>query len=351
VKDAKAQDFTWVHYNKGILDVCDWLDFGIATTLTEPSRSFPVCHARGEPLAALVAPFNFGPYDSFDDDAPYRLDVKGESHEGHSVLEYWPSDDQPAESSSGGGEYEWERRFIRALWVGFGYMLVVGALTDAASLYGPAESIAWGAIAAAALGLAILAYYWDSLTDRGGSLIARWRWVRNTVYVFAGMVALLGLIFVIGIVSTSSPNSAELVQVLRSRRHSAGRLLGVGGRGPSRWWQEHRGTFANLAVQRWLAGLSRAGRLRVERKQRLQREQEHLDNLGACRSNDTHVLALARASGARLLFSRDQALHADFWTGARRGASGPCVADRRVRTSAEANALQVHVTRRERHCR
>ncbi|MBR1235042.1 hypothetical protein [Bradyrhizobium sp. AUGA SZCCT0182] len=31
-----------------------------------------------------------------------------------------------------------------------------------------------------------------------------------------------------------------------------------------------------------------------------------------CISNDQHVIALARASGARILFSKDEPLHADF---------------------------------------
>ena len=31
-----------------------------------------------------------------------------------------------------------------------------------------------------------------------------------------------------------------------------------------------------------------------------------------CRSNDTHVIALAQISGARLLYSNDKDLHVDF---------------------------------------
>lgn len=34
--------------------------------------------------------------------------------------------------------------------------------------------------------------------------------------------------------------------------------------------------------------------------------------LGLCQSNDAHIIALARVSGARLLCSLDQALHQDF---------------------------------------
>lgn len=45
---------------------------------------------------------------------------------------------------------------------------------------------------------------------------------------------------------------------------------------------------------------------------RVDREAQLLTADGSCRSNDEHVLALARVSGARLLFSRDEALRQDF---------------------------------------
>ena len=41
-------------------------------------------------------------------------------------------------------------------------------------------------------------------------------------------------------------------------------------------------------------------------------ETEALRALRVCRSNDEHVLALARVSGARLLFTNDRALQQDF---------------------------------------
>ena len=40
--------------------------------------------------------------------------------------------------------------------------------------------------------------------------------------------------------------------------------------------------------------------------------EEELGREGRCRSNDIHVIALAQISGARLLYSNDQALHEDF---------------------------------------
>lgn len=41
-------------------------------------------------------------------------------------------------------------------------------------------------------------------------------------------------------------------------------------------------------------------------------DREHQRVAGLCNSNDPHVVALALVSGARVLFSDDQALHADF---------------------------------------
>ena len=39
---------------------------------------------------------------------------------------------------------------------------------------------------------------------------------------------------------------------------------------------------------------------------------KEIKNRGSCRSNDEHIIALAQASGARLLFSNDKNLHEDF---------------------------------------
>lgn len=62
----------------------------------------------------------------------------------------------------------------------------------------------------------------------------------------------------------------------------------------------------------WLKSATRFGRVRTvsdddvdERAKRLRRE-------GICTSNDEHVLALALVSGARLLYTNDNALIADF---------------------------------------
>ena len=44
----------------------------------------------------------------------------------------------------------------------------------------------------------------------------------------------------------------------------------------------------------------------------VEEETSALQDKNVCKSNDAHVLALARVSGARLLFTNDQALQEDF---------------------------------------
>lgn len=68
----------------------------------------------------------------------------------------------------------------------------------------------------------------------------------------------------------------------------------------------------NNKVERWLRGLRRANVARVIPKSDIEQEEKVLSQLGLHQSNDMHILALARASGARLLFSRDENLGQDF---------------------------------------
>ena len=58
-----------------------------------------------------------------------------------------------------------------------------------------------------------------------------------------------------------------------------------------------------------LAQLARAGRARLVPWERVQ---PHKACFGNIRSNDPHVLALARAAGVRLLYTGDKKLRADF---------------------------------------
>lgn len=67
------------------------------------------------------------------------------------------------------------------------------------------------------------------------------------------------------------------------------------------------------AVIARLVELERAGRARnVDKTQPGEVEAETREVSSSCLSDDPHVVALARVSGARVLASRDAALHADF---------------------------------------
>ena len=65
-------------------------------------------------------------------------------------------------------------------------------------------------------------------------------------------------------------------------------------------------------IRRLLTALDRAGRLRSADPERLLREEARLRADGRCRSNDSHVLALAIVSGARTRATFDNALAHDF---------------------------------------
>lgn len=60
------------------------------------------------------------------------------------------------------------------------------------------------------------------------------------------------------------------------------------------------------------AQLRLAGRIVEYAEQRLSEEVDNIEKGAKLKSNDIHIIALARVSGARLLFSRDGALHKDF---------------------------------------
>lgn len=66
------------------------------------------------------------------------------------------------------------------------------------------------------------------------------------------------------------------------------------------------------AVRRLLVDLDRAGRLRSADAERLRQEENRLCAGRRCRSNDSHVLALAIVSGARTLATFDNDLAHDF---------------------------------------
>ncbi|MBX9599671.1 MAG: hypothetical protein K2X35_01660 [Bryobacteraceae bacterium] len=74
----------------------------------------------------------------------------------------------------------------------------------------------------------------------------------------------------------------------------------------------HNELIRNERVRRLLVALSRSGRLRIEAAASLSAEERLMKKLRVCVSNDVHVLALARVSGARTLATFDEALTEDF---------------------------------------
>ena len=65
-------------------------------------------------------------------------------------------------------------------------------------------------------------------------------------------------------------------------------------------------------AKRKLADYRRAGRARLVAASRFAEDEAELKASGRLRSDDAHVLALARVSGARLLYTADQDLIEDF---------------------------------------
>lgn len=64
--------------------------------------------------------------------------------------------------------------------------------------------------------------------------------------------------------------------------------------------------------QRWLGVSVKIGVAKIIPDDRVASETTDLENRGACRSNDAHVIALAIVGHARLLFTNDSALQRDF---------------------------------------
>jgi len=66
------------------------------------------------------------------------------------------------------------------------------------------------------------------------------------------------------------------------------------------------------AARRFVLQLNRAGRARVLPGREVAAEEDVVRAIGVCKSDDPHVIALARLSGARTLCSQDGDLHRDF---------------------------------------
>ena|SRR5882724_1516095 len=67
------------------------------------------------------------------------------------------------------------------------------------------------------------------------------------------------------------------------------------------------------SVIRALAKLDQSGSACKVNDSKVGKEDEKVKAMGRCKSNDSHVIALARISGARLLCTDDNNLKIDFW--------------------------------------
>ena len=68
----------------------------------------------------------------------------------------------------------------------------------------------------------------------------------------------------------------------------------------------------NTTFREWRAVATKVGRVRILPAPRIDQLADELRKQNACVSDDEHVIALAQISGARLLYTNDRDLHADF---------------------------------------
>ena len=68
----------------------------------------------------------------------------------------------------------------------------------------------------------------------------------------------------------------------------------------------------NHEFQKWRRQAVLAGRITLLNDETVDRRSKQLEEERACRSNDTHVVAVAQLSGARLLYTNDGSLRDDF---------------------------------------
>lgn len=65
-------------------------------------------------------------------------------------------------------------------------------------------------------------------------------------------------------------------------------------------------------IRRLVLGLARAGKAKRVDDEAVNKVATEVANTGLCRSDDPHIIALARVSKVRLLCSHDRDLHTDF---------------------------------------
>jgi len=103
------------------------------------------------------------------------------------------------------------------------------------------------------------------------------------------------------------------------------------------------------APRRFIRALAQAGRLRLIPKAEVEAEQTIVLATELCQSDDPHIIALARVSGARVLCSHDKALHADFSAKPPRGKNPHLVS--KPRGKIYQNATHRHLLQHSAACR
>jgi hypothetical protein len=106
------------------------------------------------------------------------------------------------------------------------------------------------------------------------------------------------------VLRTGDANYKELTECLWGRRRPPVKMVYGGD-----LLREYR---ANARLMAALEALDRAGRAVKYPEDSLRRETKSVGRQGLCKSNDQHIIALARVSQTRLLCSRDRDLCDDF---------------------------------------
>ncbi len=110
---------------------------------------------------------------------------------------------------------------------------------------------------------------------------------------------------VASIVFGADNNKPDAAREFFNHIRSDGPVLVIGGRLNKEL--SKIGEFKNWYKVAWSSG-----KVRYVSDADVAKEEAKLDSSADCRSNDRHVLALARISGARLLYTNDQKLMNDF---------------------------------------
>ena len=104
------------------------------------------------------------------------------------------------------------------------------------------------------------------------------------------------------------PSPSEPIRQFRRRLESGRGRLVVGGKLLNE-------LNMNRDVREWIASLNRAGKtihISAEESRLVHERAKELAEAGDCESDDEHIIALAQITGARLLYTNDKDLQADF---------------------------------------